>query len=200
MKHEGGVRIVSLAARRLPEAEPPMVLFVGRDMTTEREMRARLAETERLAAVGELVAGVAHEVNNPLCTISAFAQILERDGTLTPDQRESVEVIRSETMRAGQVLRDLLTFARRGESEPGVLRLNEVVERTLRLRSYEMASHAITTEYDLDPELPLVAGDGRQLQQVVLNLVTNAVQAMTPMGSGTLRVASASSAGAQCLR
>ena len=70
----------SVAARLLPETDPPMMLVFGRDMTAEREMRARLAETERLAAVGELVAGVAHEVNNPLSTISAFAQLLQRDG------------------------------------------------------------------------------------------------------------------------
>jgi two-component system NtrC family sensor kinase len=189
MKHEAGVRIVSLAARRLPEAEPPMVLFLGRDMTAEREMRARLAETERLAAVGELVAGVAHEVNNPLCTISAFAQLLERDGNLTAEQRESVEVISSETIRASQVLRDLLTFARRSESESATIQLNELVERTLRLRGYELGRFGITADIQLATDLPLVSGDPRQLQQVLLNLIMNAIQAMEGMGRGTLRIA-----------
>jgi two-component system NtrC family sensor kinase len=188
MKHEGGVRIVSLAARRLPEAEPPMVLFLGRDMTVEREMRARLAETERLAAVGELVAGVAHEVNNPLCTISAFAQLLERDGNLTAEQRESVEVISSETIRASQVLRDLLTFARRSESESATIQLNDLIERTMRLRGYELGRFGITADTCLASELPLVSGDPRQLQQVLLNLIMNAIQAMEPTGSGTLRI------------
>lgn len=186
MQHEGGVRIVSLAARRLPEAEPPMVLLLGRDMTAEREMRARLAETERLAAVGELVAGVAHEVNNPLCTISAFAQLLERDGNLTGEQRESVEVIASETIRASQVLRDLLTFARRSESESATIQLNELIERTMRLRGYELGRFGITGNTQLDPDLPLVSGDPRQLQQVLLNLIMNAIQAMEPTGRGTL--------------
>jgi two-component system NtrC family sensor kinase len=188
-QHESGVRLGSLAVRRLPEADPPMVLVVGRDMTAEREMRARLAETERLAAVGELVAGVAHEVNNPLSTISAFAQLLLRDTHLADDQRESVEVIQSETVRASLVLRDLLTFARRSESEPSPLHLNEVVERTMRLRSYEISSGGITCTTDLAPDLPSVTGDARQLQQVLLNLVTNAIQAMAPLGSGTLHIA-----------
>ena len=186
-RHPAGVRIVSLAARAMPEADPPTVLFVGRDVTTEREMRSRLAETERLAAVGELVAGVAHEVNNPLSTISAFAQLLLRDEPLSAEQRESVEVIHAETQRASQVMRDLLTFARRSEREPEPLALNEVVERTVRLRSYDMDAQRITCRLDLDPELPAVTGDARQLQQVVLNLVTNAVQAMSQNG-GTLHL------------
>lgn len=184
------VRIVQLAARLLPEADPPQVLFLGRDMTSEREMRARLAETERLAAVGELVAGVAHEVNNPLCTISAFAQLLQRDDALDAEQRESVDVICSETQRASQVLRDLLTFARRSEGENATIQINDLLERTMRLRTYEMDSLGITAEYELSPDLPLTRGDPRQIQQVVLNLVMNAIQAMEPMGTGTLRLRS----------
>jgi two-component system NtrC family sensor kinase len=181
--HEDGPRVVALAARALPEADPPAVLFVGRDMTKERAMRERLAETERLAAVGELVAGVAHEVNNPLSTISAYAQLLLREKSLTPEQLESVEIIRSETVRASQVLRDLLTFARRSDREQQALDLNEVVERSIRLRSYEMSSKGITWELELGTSLPTVTGDTRQLQQVVLNLVTNAIQAMSADGA-----------------
>ena len=188
LKHEAGVRVVALAARLLPETDPPMILILGRDMTAEREMRMRLAETERLAAVGELVAGVAHEVNNPLCTISAFAQLLQRDGGMTADQRESVDIIASETMRASQVLRDLLTFARRSETDSTTIQLNELIERTMRLRSYEMSSLGITSEQSLAAELPMVQGDPRQLQQVLLNLVMNAIQAMEPKGGGSLRV------------
>jgi two-component system, NtrC family, sensor kinase len=187
--HPSGNRIVSLAARRLPQADPPTVLVVGRDMTSEREMRTRLAETERLAAVGELVAGVAHEVNNPLCTISAFAQLMLKDQALSDEQRDSVEVIRSETVRASHVLRDLLTFARRSEGSRQPVDLNEVVQRTLRLRAFELEKEGIRLDTVLESTLPPVLGDSGQLQQVVLNLITNALQAMRGRGGGTLRLA-----------
>jgi two-component system, NtrC family, sensor kinase len=192
---ERGHRPVSLAMSRLPEADPPSVLIIGRDMTAEREMRSRLMETDRLVAVGELVAGVAHEVNNPLSSISAFAQLLLRDGGLTNGQRDSLEVIRSETQRASQVVRDLLAFARRSEPLREPIDLNGVITRTLRLRQYELTTGHVSLETDLADDLPPVVGDARQLQQVCLNLLTNSLQAMADRGSGRLSVTTRSAGG-----
>ncbi|CAN5749153.1 response regulator [soil metagenome] len=186
----GATRVVALSASRLPEADPPSVLLIGRDMTQERELRVRLMESDRLAAVGELVAGVAHEVNNPLSSISAFAQLLLRESTLTPSQRESIDVIRTETTRASQVVKDLLAFARRSEPHRAPLDINGVVSRTVRMRQYQFAEASVRVETDLAEELPSVMGDARQLQQVCLNLLTNSVQAMTAAGGGVLRVRS----------
>jgi two-component system NtrC family sensor kinase len=188
-------RVVALAMTRLPEADPPSLLLVGRDITSEREMRVRLMESDRLAAVGELVAGVAHEVNNPLSSISAFAQLLLRDGGLTASQRESLDVIKSETVRASQVVKDLLTFARRSDPLREPLDLNAVVQRTLRLRGYQLTSNRVQVEEELAPVLPAVVGDARQLQQVCLNLVSNAIQAMVTLGGGKLFVSTKSEDG-----
>ena len=126
-------------------------------------------------------------MNNPLSTISAFAQLLERE-ELTDSQRESVEVIRSETVRASQVVRDLLTFARRSEGEVGAICMNELVERTMRLRMHDLKSHSVECETVLAEDLPYITADARQIQQVLLNLLTNASQAMTPAGGGALRI------------
>lgn len=188
-----GARRLELALRQLPEAEPSVMLLIGRDVTTEVEMQARLVETERLAAVGELVAGVAHEVNNPLGSISAFAQLMLREKGLTADQRESLEIIYGETLRASHVVKDLLAFARRSAPRREAVDLAQVVERALRLRGYQASSHGVRTILELDEGLPSVVGDARQLQQVVLNLVTNALQAM-PDG-GDLRLTASAGAG-----
>ncbi|MBK8247245.1 MAG: PAS domain S-box protein [Gemmatimonadetes bacterium] len=164
---------------------PVGLVVVIRDLTEERRLAEHLRQSEKLAALGELVAGVAHELNNPLAGISAFAQLLLED-PLDPEQAESVRLIKREADRAVAVIRDLLFFSRKGGPAQGAVNVNEIVEHTLRLRSYSLRSNGIDVRVDLDPALPAVAGDGQRLHQVVLNLVVNAEHAM--QGADTRRL------------
>jgi two-component system NtrC family sensor kinase len=154
----------------------------------ERRLEDQLRQTEKLVALGELVAGVAHEVNNPLTGISAFAELLLEEGLPTEEQAESVRLIRKEAARAGRVIRDLLVFSRNSGPRHAPVDLNAVVEQTLRLRAYGLRAGEITVELELDHELPLIDGDDAKLQQVVLNLVVNAEHAMLRAAARRLRL------------
>ncbi|MEX0909438.1 MAG: ATP-binding protein, partial [Gemmatimonadaceae bacterium] len=151
-------------------------------LTEERAMRAQIIERERLASIGSIVSGVAHEINNPLSSISAFAQLLLSEDGLTAQQRDSLDAIYSEATRAANVIKDLRAFARRSASETGAVDLNEIISRTIRLRSYQVDSGDVRVETKLDPDLPMVTGDQQQLQQVVVNLLSNSVAAMKDGG------------------
>ncbi len=148
-----------------------------RDVTADRAFAEQLRHSEKMVALGELVAGVAHEINNPLTGISAFAELLLED-PLDDEQRESVQLIKRESDRATAVIRDLLLFARKNDAPVGPVDLNALVEQTLRLRAYVLRSADIEVTLDLDNAVPLVQGDAQRLQQVLLNLVTNAEHAM----------------------
>lgn len=162
-------------------------VIVVRDLTEERRMAEQLRQSEKLAALGELVAGVAHEVNNPLTGISAFAQLLLEDD-LSGEQRESVSLMKREADRAVAVIRDLLAFARKTGPRSVMVDMNELLEQTLRLRAYGMRSTGVMLETALDPTLARVRGDDRQLQQVLLNLIVNAEHAMASTPVRQLRV------------
>jgi PAS domain S-box-containing protein len=148
-----------------------------RNLTDERRIAEQLRQSEKLAALGELVAGVAHELNNPLAGISAFAQLLLEE-ELSADQRESARLIKREADRAVSVIRDLLLFSRKAGPSTVPVDINGLVQLTLRLRAYSLRSSGVTTETQLDPALPEVAGDDQKLQQVILNLIVNAEYAM----------------------
>jgi two-component system NtrC family sensor kinase len=164
--------------------------FVGveRDTTDEIKRRNQLVHTERLSAMGELIAGVAHELNNPLQTIIGSAELLLEENQ-DDSQRRDLEVMRREAARAGQIVRNLLSFVRRAAPDRSVADLNDIVRATIQLRQYHLHQRDIGLELsEHGAALPVVA-NREEIQQVVLNLVLNAEHAIVSTGrAGTISV------------
>jgi PAS domain S-box-containing protein len=158
-----------------------------RDITSQRQLQSKLVQTEKMAAVGQLVSGIAHELNNPLTAIMGYAQLLLGHG-LRPAQLSEAKKIFQEAERARRIVKNLLFFAREAKPERTHVDLNEIVERTLALRGYELKIENIAVECSLSNSLPPTLADPYQLQQVVLNLLVNAEQAIL-QGRGHGRIA-----------
>jgi two-component system NtrC family sensor kinase len=161
---------------------------VGRDVTERRKMVEQLIVTDRLASIGELASGIAHELNNPLTGIIGFSQLLvERN--VPEDIKEDLKVVNSEAQRAANVVKGLLTFARKHPPLRQLINVNDVISKVLELRAYEQKVSNIETVINLAPDLPVIAADFFQLQQVFLNIVTNAEYFMLKAhNKGTLTI------------
>ena len=148
-----------------------------------RQMEEQLSIMERLASIGQLASGVAHELNNPLTGIVGFSQLLlEKD--IPDDIKEDIEIIHREAQRTSAVVKNLLTFARKRASEKQLVDINGIVEKTLELRAYEQKVSNIQINTQFAPDLPQIMADYFQLQQVFLDIIINAEHSMIEVHNG----------------
>ena len=164
------------------------LVCIDRDITERKKAEERIQESGRLASIGELAAGVAHEINNPLTSVLGFTQLILQEEV--PKQlRDDLEKIRSEAQRAGKIVHNLLSFARKHKPEQQRLDLTSILERALELKSFDFKNGNIQLKRELSPDLPSTMVDEHQLVQVIMNLLTNAEQAMNNyQGRGQLIV------------
>src|ERR1700722_4065048 len=190
-KHrDGNWRTMRAAGSQLVDGEGKIsgVIISVRDITIERKLEQQVVQSERLAAMGAMIGGVAHELNNPLTSILGNSELLQ-DTETNETSRKQLAMLQREARRAAEIVQNLTYFSR--PPAPGKSRINlvEVVERTLNLHAYSLRKNNITVDFLKDPAVPYALGDPHQLMQVFLNLIVNAEQAIREArDKGTLRI------------
>ncbi|HEY2821118.1 MAG TPA: PAS domain S-box protein [Candidatus Acidoferrum sp.] len=173
---------ISLSPMRDEQGAVNSVVVVMTDITDAVLLQAKLAHSEKMATIGRLVSGVAHEVNNPLAAILGFTDLLLENPAIPANAREDLEIILHETQRTKDIVQDLLSFARQRPVQRELVHVNAVLRQTIKLRSYDFASHGVEVLEEFDEKLPDALGDSQQLQQVFLNILNNAYDAVQEVG------------------
>jgi two-component system, cell cycle sensor histidine kinase and response regulator CckA len=187
---DGSWRTMRASGSQLVDAEGNVsgVIFSVRDITIERKMEQQIVEGERLAAMGAMIGGVAHELNNPLTSILGVSELLQ-DTETNETSRKQLGMLQQQARRAAEIVQNLTYFSR--PPAPGKSRINlvDVVERTLNLHAYSLRKNNITVDFLKESGVPYALGDPHQLMQVFLNLIVNAEQAIREARDrGTLRI------------
>jgi len=149
------------------------LMRIFRDITERKNMEEQLIVTDRLASIGELSSGIAHELNNPLTSVIGFSDLL-LDRDLPDDLKQDLEIINREAKRTAGVVKNLLTFARKHETERSSVNINNIIEQVLKLRAYEQKVNNVEVNTRFASDLPEIMADGFRLQQVFINIIINA--------------------------
>jgi two-component system NtrC family sensor kinase len=173
---------ISLSPMRDEQNTVNSVVVVMTDITDAALLQAKLAHSEKMATIGRLVSGVAHEVNNPLAAILGFTDLLLENPEVPASAREDLQIILQETQRTKDIVQDLLSFARQRPVQRELVQVNSVLRQTIKLRSYDFASHGVEVVEDFEEKLASALGDSQQLQQVFLNILNNAYDAVQEAG------------------
>jgi PAS domain S-box-containing protein len=173
---------VNLSPMRDEAGDVNSVVVLMTDITDAAMIQAKLMHTEKMAAVGQLVSGVAHEVNNPLTAIMGFSDLLMENPDLPDSARKDLKVILEESHRTREIVKNLLSFARQRPPQRQGLQINSLLNRTVALRSYDFSNSGIEVVKKFDESLPHLVGDSHQLQQVFLNILNNACDAVRSTG------------------
>ena len=187
---DGNWRTMRAAGSQLVDADAKIsgVIISVRDITVERKLEQQVVQSERLAAMGAMIGGVAHELNNPLTTIMGVSELLQ-DTETNEGSRKQLAMLQQQARKAAEIVQNLTYFSR--PPAPGKSRINlvEVVERTLNLHAYSLRKNGITVDFLKEAGVPYALGDPHQLMQVFLNLIVNAEQAIREArDKGTLRI------------
>ncbi|MGH7628136.1 MAG: ATP-binding protein, partial [Gemmatimonadales bacterium] len=165
------------------------VVLLFDDRTERRRLQDQLIQSEKMSAVGQLIAGIAHDLNNPLASVVGFADFLAERPDVPAGLREPLSVIREEAERASNIVKSLLGFARKQDRRRQPTPLRPLLEATLLLLRNELMARRVESRLEVEPELPAPAADANQLQQVLVNLINNAAQAIASAGRpGTIVV------------
>jgi PAS domain S-box-containing protein len=196
-RRDGSGRTMRASASQFFDADSKLagVIISVHDITTEKKFEQQIVQSERLAAMGAMIGGVAHELNNPLTSILGVSELLQ-DSQTTDAAQKQIAILQQQARRAAEIVKNLTYFSR--PQSPGQTRVNlaEVVERTLNLHAYSLRKNSITVDFLREPGLPYVQGDPHQLMQVFLNVILNAEQAIREARDrGTLRIRLGTSGG-----
>lgn len=189
-REDGEMRLFRASASPLYGASGQIegVVAAARDITDAKRIEQQLIQTERLAAMGQMIAGVAHELNNPLTAVLGVTELL-RDSASDEVSRRQLELAHRQARRAAQIVQNLLAFSRPPQPHKVCVHLSDLIQRSLQLHEHSLRTNGISLDFVPKPDLPLVMGDASQLTQVFLNLITNAEQAIREVRShGTIRI------------